>query len=119
MTPAETLRTAAERLRALSLGAPANNASWRYVKGSPNDSVRTESGWEVCYGDAPGDLRYIAAMHPGVGLALGELLVAASLLVAGYPELGDDHDREACDDFACDVIGRTLTLARQILGTTP
>jgi hypothetical protein len=73
-TPADELKAAAEKIRTLAMGAPANNQPWRYAKGLPNDSVRTATGWEVAYGDAPGDLRYIAAMHPGVGKAVAAWL---------------------------------------------
>lgn len=107
-TPADELRTAAEKIRRLAMGAPANNQPWRYAKGLPSDSVRTATGWEVAYGDAPGDLQYIAAMHPGVGLALADWL-----------------DREADHRHAVDV-GQpipggehALAVARQLLGTTP
>lgn len=101
-TPANELRTAAEKIRRLAMGAPANNQPWRYAKGLPSDSVRTATGWEVAYGDAPGDLQYIAAMHPGVGLALADWLSSAA----------DDAQQIGADPHA-------LAVARQILGTTP
>jgi hypothetical protein len=73
-TPADELRAAAETLRALARAALGNCRPWRHAKGLPNDSVRTETGWEVAHGDDPNNLRYIAAMHPGIGLALADLL---------------------------------------------
>jgi hypothetical protein len=76
VTAADELAAAAQKLRALAMGAPANNQPWRYAKGLPSDSVRTASGWEVAYGDTPGDLRYIAAVHPGVGLLLADWLAS-------------------------------------------
>ncbi|MFE7233957.1 hypothetical protein ACFVAF_25470 [Streptomyces sp. NPDC057596] len=33
-----------------------------------------------------------------------------------YPEMAHDHDRPACDDYACDVMGRSIALARAING---
>lgn len=99
MTPAEELRAAAKHLRTLAMGAPSNGArSWRYAKGSPSDSVRTEAGWEVCYGDSPGDLRYIAAMHPGIGLAVTDWLESAA---ENAEQIGPDP--------------RALAVARQLL----
>lgn len=107
MTAADTLRQAATLLRTLGMGAPANNQPWRYAKGIPSDSVRTATGWEVAYGDAPGDLRYIATMHPGVGLALADLLEAEAIRydrAASVGEFDASHDRP-------------LVVARQLLGT--
>ncbi|MFE7370120.1 hypothetical protein [Streptomyces anulatus] len=108
--PADQLRAAAEKLRAAAMGSPMNSSPWRYAKGLPSDSVRTEAGWEVVYGDAPGDLRYIALMHPGVGLALAAWLDHHAAmsdrltgLVEGAPD-GSDHP--------------ALAVARQLLGTS-
>lgn len=70
MTPADELRTAAETLRHLARAALGNGRPWRYAKGLPDDSVRTETGWEVAHGDDPNNLRYIATMNPNVGLTL-------------------------------------------------
>lgn len=47
---------------------------------------------------------------------LRTLCDAAAAMVDVYPELGDDHDREGCDDYACDLIGATLAVARAING---
>ncbi|MFE0699144.1 hypothetical protein [Streptomyces sp. NPDC058872] len=47
---------------------------------------------------------------------LRTLLDTAADTVTAYPELGDDHDRDTCDDYACDLIGATLDLARALNG---
>lgn len=60
------------------------------------------------------DLEYIAAMHPGVGAALADSLDSAAELAASYPDLARDHNRAACDDYACDLMGRSLAVARRI-----
>ena len=31
-----------------------------------------------------------------------------------YPEMAHDHDRPACDDYACDAMGEALAVARLI-----
>jgi hypothetical protein len=106
-TPAAELRAAAEKLRALGMGAPANNQPWGYAEGLPSDSVRTATGWEVVYGDAPGDLRYIAAMHPGVGLALADWLDAHSRIVSAASQTDPESS----------LVRHALAVARQINGT--
>ena len=58
---------------------------------------------------------YIAAMPPGIGAALADWLGAAADMAKAYPEMAHDHDRPACDDYACDLMSRAITLARQIL----
>jgi hypothetical protein len=45
---------------------------------------------------------------------LAQLLDAAAELATAYPDLARDHDRHACDDYACDVMGRSIDLARAI-----
>ncbi|MFF3620023.1 hypothetical protein [Streptomyces sp. NPDC002467] len=65
------------------------------------------------------DAEYAITVHPGVGAALAELLAAATRLAAAYPEMAHDHDRPACDDYACDVMGAALAVARAILGSQP
>ncbi len=73
-TPADELATAAETLRTLAKSTTGNEQPWRYAKSSPDSSVRTATGWEVAYGQDQANLRYIAAMHPGVGAALAAWL---------------------------------------------
>jgi hypothetical protein len=116
MTPGEELRTAADKLRSLAKGAPANSAAWRYAKGSPSDSVRTATGWEVCYGDTPGNLRYVAAMHPEIGLSIADLLEAVSY-DPDDSSLDDPHtDRhDACDRTLC-APAAALHIARHLNG---
>lgn len=50
---------------------------------------------------------------------LRTLLDTTAAMVDVWPELGDDHDREACDDYACDLIGAALAVARAINGSQP
>lgn len=116
-TPGDELRSQANALRTLAKGAPSNAASWRYAKGQPSDSVRTAKGWEVCYGDTPGDLRYIAAMHPEIGLAVADLLEAASYDPddSALDEPGSDR-HDACDRTVC-IPAAALAVARAL--TTP
>jgi hypothetical protein len=113
-TPGDQLREAADKLRALAKGAPANSATWRYAKGLPSDSVRTESGWEVCYGDAPGNLRYIAAVHPEIGLAVADLLEAVSYNPddSALDDPGSDR-HDACDRTVC-AAAAALAIARAL-----
>lgn len=114
-TPGGRMRTAAQQLRTLAKGAPANSSAWRYAKGAPSDSVRTATGWEVAYGDAPGDLRYIAAMHPEIGLAVADLLEAVSYdpddgaLDDPGSERHDACDRTVCAPAAALAVARALT----------
>ncbi|MGW0837502.1 hypothetical protein [Streptomyces prunicolor] len=72
--PADELGAAADKIRSLGRAAIGNGRPWRHAKGTPNDSVRTETGWEVAHGDNPNNLRYIAAMNPDVGIALADWL---------------------------------------------
>ncbi|GGZ84119.1 hypothetical protein [Streptomyces rubiginosohelvolus] len=116
--PADQLRAAAEKLRAASMGSPMNSSPWRYAKGLPSDSVRTEAGWEVVYGDAPGDLRYIALMHPGVGLALADWLERE----AEIWQVIDDASAHPEETGLKVTVGASthaeaLAVARQLLGT--
>ncbi|CAM5249945.1 hypothetical protein SGLAM104S_01602 [Streptomyces glaucescens] len=50
---------------------------------------------------------------------LAALMDAAAELATGYPDLARDHDRETCDDYACDLMGRAITAARAINGSAP
>ena len=47
---------------------------------------------------------------------LTKLLTGAAETVTTYRDLGIDHDRTKCDDFACDLVGHALAAARAILG---
>jgi len=55
-------------------------------------------------------------LHPSVVEALEELLAATAEWAREYPEMAHDHDRPACEDYACDVMGRGIALARAING---
>jgi hypothetical protein len=123
-TPADELRTAASRLR--QLADQATPAPWTWKRWH-SDDCRTDCDDPTCFllivgsphgpvGDADvdrdvfaversvqergeGDAAYIAAMHPGVGLALADWLGSAA---EDAEQIGADH--------------RALTVARKILG---
>lgn len=48
--------------------------------------------------------------------ATARLLDSAAELATNYPDLARDHDRETCDDYACDLMGHAIALARAING---
>ncbi|WP_225840285.1 hypothetical protein [Streptomyces sp. NK08204] len=50
--------------------------------------------------------------------ATAQLLDSAAELATAYPDLARDHDRETCDDYACDLMGRSIHLARTITANT-
>jgi hypothetical protein len=123
VTPTDELRTAAEKLRADAEAAHrASPAPWTVTD---EHVVRCADGMIVAdrsSTDHPAeraDLPYIATMHPGVGKALTELLDAAADMAGAYPEMAHDHDRPACDDYACDVMGRSIALARTLNRSQP
>lgn len=140
MSAGEELRQAAGKLRKLAADAtpgpwnrPLNNRRKNAVRGELPDGERGEwiGGIDPSTGKrercvvasipiwtdgkfvrARGgrDLEYIAAMHPGVGTALVDLLDAAA-----------KHEREGmlcCDNGShrCEVVAPALAVARQILG---
>lgn len=101
-SPADELRAAATVLRTAA------------------DAAQAASPLPWTAGDDEGPpIPYIALMHPGVGHATVTLLDTAAAMVDIWPELGDDHDREACDDYACDLIAAALAVARAITGSQP
>lgn len=133
-TPAALLRRAAEHLR--TLAAEATPGPWA-LRWTGQDLQVHGPGQEYPYSVAEwgyavatwepeasqqraecdtGNADYLAAMHPGVGLALADWLDAAADMAQAYPELAHDHDRPACDDYACDVMGRAIETARTLLG---
>lgn len=103
-SPADTLRTAAEKLRELI--ANTTRAPWH---GDDIDEVQSPEGqvarvYKALYPNS----RYIAAMHPGVGQALAQWLEAeARYLATAAP----GWKREAHPD--------ALAVARAILGEDP
>lgn len=121
-TPAEELRTAAEKLR--TLAGDATPGPWR-------QSGIGDYGWSV---DTPdvfiaetedsekgrADADHIAAMHPAVGAANADLLEAAAGFVDDYPDLTRPHvDDEPCSDHACRIVHAALAVARAINGGQP
>src|SRR5690606_31540781 len=78
LTPTETLRAAATLLRETASRTLGINRPWRYSPGKPSDSVRTESGWEIAYGDDPSNLRWIALASPTLAEPLAAWLEGAA-----------------------------------------
>jgi len=130
-TPAELLRAAAAQLRDAATAAEADAPSpWHSQPRHDSDPTSTVSLWAahspLLHGAAgtrgrtsfvTGPVgRYMALLHPGVGAALADWLDTAADMADAYPEMAHDHDRPACDDYACDVMGRAVDLARQLLG---
>lgn len=113
MTPADELRTAAEKLRLHA--AAAHRASPSPWNVTDENVVRCADGMIVA--DRSGtdhpaeraDLPYIAAMHPGVGTALAKWLdvTAASLDANTHPGWQET------------VAPHPLAVARAINGTAP
>lgn len=116
-TPAETLRTAASRLR--QLADAAKPGPWA-DKDSPlrGSCVGTAEAW-VAFCDDPGDepqqsrqdAAYIAVMHPGVGRALADWLETVA----------DEAEKHArgfgnCQTEITDV--HPIAVARAVLGET-
>ncbi|MFJ3923049.1 hypothetical protein [Streptomyces sp. NPDC090022] len=137
MSAADELHAAAERLRTLATAATAgpwyqhdthlnqggHTATVLTDRENVNDNeliawvpTWSHQAWDETR-NAWNNAAYLAAMHPGVGTSLAELLAATADFAAAYPEMAHDHDRPACDDYACDVMGRALAVARTILGT--
>ncbi|MEJ8671900.1 hypothetical protein WKI71_36710 [Streptomyces sp. MS1.AVA.1] len=117
MTPADELRTAAEKIRILA--TTATDGPW-------HQSGIGDQGWTV---DTPhafvaetedsekgrADADWIAAMHPGVGDKISGLLEAAAGFVDDYPDLTRPHiDDEPCSDHACHIVHASLAVARAI-----
>lgn len=123
-TPADELRTAAETLR--SLATAATPGPWRQhdthlgqyghtatvLSGERNDTelrawlpTMSHESWDEAR-NVWNDAAYIAAMHPGVGLAVAELLETAATCL-------DGHDGVA---YPSHVV-RAFTVAHAILGT--
>lgn len=104
-TAADELRTAAARLRDLTTALGDCRGPWYVVNREQRPYPQRIDNIGV---------PYICAMHPGVGKALADHLEALADLAAAYPEMAHDHDRPACEDYACDVMGSGIALARQI-----
>lgn len=105
MNPADELRTAAEKLRKLATGAapgPWTVNIWGNVL-----TARDEEMAEVWpLGSGTGNAEFIAAMHPGVGIALADWLDFEAALIRRVP--------------GAELRGRTeraLAVARAINGT--
>ena len=127
-TPAETLRRAAKLMR--ERAGAATPGPW---------FTRSDGDWYVCsnaFGlvstgihDEPSmghlvnverdhrDAAHIASWHPGVALAIAELLDLTAEAIENIPGLGRGHvDGGPCDDYACMLKHKALTAARIYLG---
>lgn len=105
-TPAERLNAAAQRLRELAQGA--RPFPWKAPRSVPNPSVRTERGSEIAfmtYADDQATADYIAAMHPGVALAIADLLT----------EIHGSMTQERRDEIESSTEDAALTIADAIL----
>ncbi|MEU7240269.1 hypothetical protein [Streptomyces sparsogenes] len=109
-TPAALLRAAAEKVRGLAADADREvdtNPYWR-------SELTERPGWYAngvrnALGGLSGELA--AAMHPGVGAALADMLEVAAAL-GGF---GHEHYRD-CTPQTCLGVA-ALTVAQRILGT--
>ena len=140
--PSDEFKAAAVKLRDLATAASTDNdgtptAHWNAAPCWPKD----DDGNRFLYGDhltrddgrtipwpplLRGGMRsrapymhgqhadYAAAMGPTVGHAVVGLLNAAAAMAVDYPDLARDHDRAACDDYACNLMGAALAVARAI-----
>lgn len=114
-TPADELRAAAEKLRALAAAVEAdvetNPYWWSELTQRPDWYA---NGVRNGLGGPSGELS--AAMHPGVGAALAPLLERQARIAAETQDfLGDEFQDGALDQNVHDA----LAVARQILGTAP
>lgn len=106
LTPTETLRAAATLLRETASRTLGINRPWRYSPGKPSDSVRTESGWEIAYGDDPSNLRWIALASPTLAEPLAAWLETCASDLADARHYIDEPN--SCE--------HALAVARTILG---
>lgn len=85
-TPAERLNAAAQRLR--DLAGSVSGGPWQ---AAPSETASGycvhDGGFEIAFGMERPDAAFIAAMHPGVALALAELLAKAAWMVGLDPDL--------------------------------
>ncbi|WKD36536.1 hypothetical protein [Streptomyces xanthophaeus] len=123
MTPADELRAAADKLRTLS--TEASEPPWTVNQWGNVESADFAEAAEVWPLQAkPGaNADYIAAMHPGVGAALAELLedhaksCDAAEMAANQVFVNEPAERERF--IARQTNPRALAVARQILGSQP
>ncbi|MFZ4150477.1 hypothetical protein [Streptomyces pseudogriseolus] len=104
-TPADELRTAADKLRQLSdaVSAPDDRDQVFHAEGTDVTQGRHPGLYDVATTQTPELASFIAAMHPGVGAALADWLDQA----AHYYEAGV----QAADDvFRGDPAGREAFL---------
>lgn len=124
ITPAVELRAAADKLRALATAAAHEDRTrWEvgHTLGSKSRVVVDDHKRPTVLIETWAQHReqvddYLAAFaSPAVGTTVADLLTAAADLADAYPEMAHDHDRPACEDYACDLMGRAIETARAIL----
>ncbi|MDK1473660.1 hypothetical protein QNO07_09530 [Streptomyces sp. 549] len=129
-SPADTLRDAAARLRTLAGAVPADHwgdRPWHVEECSDTDTMQncpcivTQGEYRafdepqdppiqyVADAETPEHAAYIAAMHPGVGLALATWLEHSAVILSGY----DNHDH--AEEYG----HLPLAVARAVLGSGP
>lgn len=118
MSPAEELRAAADRLEALAKDA--TPGPWRSAEQTHGEWFGIQSE-HFALGTAfeQADATHIAAMHPGVGLALSAWLRQAAIdeWAHGRPDCCEDGCDECDDDLLAPHLRRALAVARAINGS--
>ncbi|MEV7154878.1 hypothetical protein AB0N77_09665 [Streptomyces misionensis] len=109
MTPADELRAAAEKLRALASAVSAPDPALQpfHAEGCDVTQGRTPGLYDVATTQTPELAAYIAAMHPGVGLALAKVFDAWARMAS--------YDSTLLHRVGGD---ETLAVARAINGST-
>jgi hypothetical protein len=123
--PADELRTAADKLRSLSSAVPRDlwgDRPWHVEQCSeqataecpcivtqgeykPFDQPQVPAIQYVADAETPEHAAYIAAMHPGVGVALAELLDRQGRVAAEVQQfLGDEFQDGALDQDVHDAL---------------
>jgi hypothetical protein len=103
MNPADELRTAAEKIRTLANAISAPDERDQVFHADGTDVTQGRTGlYDVATTQTTELADYIAAMHPGVGTALADLLL----------DQADGDDEGEINPWS-------LAVARQINGTAP
>ena len=120
MTPADELKAAAEKLRALA--AEASSAPWNANQWGNVETAGYEEVAEVWPLQAGPDINvnYIAAMHPGVGTALADWLDAEAAIWDAVQTMTEEYGPKGVKvSFGISTQEEALTVARTILGRQP
>ncbi|MER5882688.1 hypothetical protein ABT160_02550 [Streptomyces sp. NPDC001941] len=101
-TPADELRIAAAKLRDLAdaISAPDPRDRAFHADGATVTQGRSVIGYDVATAETPELAEYIAVMHPGVALALVELLETEAAVADGFrdraPQITDEQIEAIC-----------------------